>query len=1286
MARPPLEEFGFDLPLDEWVDRVRQAVLTPPLGFISRPSEDAAATLEVDRERGGIRHGGSLELTISLPTAAITAADSLPKQIGAYRILREIGRGGMGVVYEAEQPRPQRTVALKVMRPGITGTSALRRFELEAHVLGRLQHPGIAQIYEAGVAQSIDGLQPFFAMEFIRGTTIHRFVAESKLGIRERLRMMAAVCDAVHYAHQRGVIHRDLKPGNILVDESGQPKILDFGVARAIDDDMQVTTAHTDVGHIIGTLQYMSPEQISADPSELDIRSDVFSLGVVTYELLTHRLPFDLRGKMIHEAARIIREEEPSRLSTTDRVLRGDIETIVAKAMSKDKALRYGSAAEFAEDIRRFLRDEPIVARPPSTAYQLRKFARRNRTLVGGAVAVFLALTGGLIASSTLYVQSEGRRQEAEDQRQRATENERRADAEAAAARTEANKALTIQGFLQDMLAAADPRRTRQSELTMREVLQAASLRLQDQFTDQPEVRAALERTIGEAYYGLMDFERAIVHLNASVSLYRALGQSTTADFADLLHTLGESYGYHGTGDGIPVMREAVTSQTRLHGESHPKTATAKQYLGFALFRGGLAVGGNETLFAEAEVLAAEALAALRQHADATEEQITRAWHLHTVIIGFMGREADAIETLQEVIRAYQQLFGAHPYTWDCIDDLAMFQVRAGQYAEAVETFEKLVNMGLEVFGDKDNKVAERFYQLGSVASRVGNLAEAEQAFLQSMDIWRRRGEAVSAGAIKTKVAHVNALNRAGHTDRARSMLQGAVFDVRGGAENSGIPSSLQIGAAVSLAEALIQNDDATVAEAILRELVAARATEYGVNDPATLEASYELGRILRQAGKPLEAAELFFRGWTVQQEALELTDRKTLMWMGYYAGCLHDAGQLSEAEEVYRQRYEIRADAGATEDLSYSAADLAYVLRDQQRLAEALPFAREAREIRARIRGKNSAKTVEAETLIVELLQSLGQYDEAFAIRRLRYEASVEAGRASTNEAYEYGKLLRESDRVEDAAEVFKAGWMALQTEDGASPPLALRWMIQYAACLSDLNRREELLGVRQAIGGVAIPTEGALAKGAFNVAVAARRLGLMEEAALVFHTGWQAHRFEDGSTPVQGLVWMGNYAAVLMDLGRVAEAEPLFRQAYEAYRLDDPRSPDTARAALDLSLALHKLGSTADALPLAIESLDIRRESSGPAEDALHDSLDWLAKLREELNEHAESELLRLELVGLLAGTNSAKQRAAIEALIRLYDSWHTAEPDQGHDRQSNEWRAELAAMPASAEPGAP
>ncbi|MHC5022881.1 MAG: serine/threonine-protein kinase, partial [Planctomycetota bacterium] len=434
--------------------------------------------------------GGILDDAVS-PSGVQSAP--IPERIGRFRILGQLGRGGMGVVYRAEQDEPRRLVAIKMVPAGLATPELRRRFEFETSVLALLQHPGIAQIHDVGAWDDGDGVRPFFVMELVEGVSLDSFIDEERPSIEVRLRLFVAICDAVHHAHQKGVIHRDLKPANILVTSGGAPKVLDFGVARATDADVRATL-HTTPGQLVGTVAYMSPEQVSASTDRLDTRSDVYALGVILYEMLTGRLPYELGDGTVLSAARVIEEVDPVPLTTTNRAFRGDLDTIVRKALRKRPEARYQSASDLGADVRRFLQHEPIVARPGTALYQMTRFARRHRGLVAG-----LALSGLLLVAGVVGIVWQASRVSAE-----------------AGVRRE------VASFLSEMLTSIDPFKTGGKPPTVREMLEDAAGQLDQRFGDAPLVRAELQTTVGSTFFNLGEFETAEHHLRAAVEGFAA--------------------------------------------------------------------------------------------------------------------------------------------------------------------------------------------------------------------------------------------------------------------------------------------------------------------------------------------------------------------------------------------------------------------------------------------------------------------------------------------------------------------------------------------------------------------------------------------------------------------------------------------------------------------------------------------------------------------------------------------------------------------------------------------
>lgn len=337
-------------------------------------------------------------------------------EIGGCKLVELIGVGGMGAVYRAHQENPRRDVAVKLLRGASLGEAGLRRFEAETRLLAHLQHPGIAKVYAAGVHQQGPLRLPYCTLELVEGgRSITSFAEQRNMGVRARIALFLQACDALQHAHERRVIHRDVKPDNLLVDAGGRVRVIDFGIARVLADEPG-GAALTRTGHLLGTPAYMSPEQVEGRSDELDTRADVYSLGVVLYQLLVGRLPIEVDNASLLEVSRRVLEQEPPRLSTLVASLRGDLDTIVAKALAKDPARRYASAGELAADLRRYLADEPIAARPATAIYQLQKFARRHRGLAAGAALALAALLVGASVAVWSAVQAFAARDEARQQ------------------------------------------------------------------------------------------------------------------------------------------------------------------------------------------------------------------------------------------------------------------------------------------------------------------------------------------------------------------------------------------------------------------------------------------------------------------------------------------------------------------------------------------------------------------------------------------------------------------------------------------------------------------------------------------------------------------------------------------------------------------------------------------------------------------------------------------------------------------------------------------------------
>ncbi|HRX85165.1 MAG TPA: serine/threonine-protein kinase [Phycisphaerae bacterium] len=830
-----------------------------------------------DNRLGDVRaalHEAVTPGTATSPGAGAPTNADVPVSVGRYRVLRAIGHGGMGVVYEAQQENPNRTVAVKVIRPGLGSPRTAQRFEQEAQVLGRLHHPGIAHIYEAGIAGVVlaSGVmveQPFFAMELVRGRPLHEHVARTSLGIPQRLELLARVCDAVQHAHDHGVIHRDLKPGNILVDDAGQPKILDFGVARLTDGDLQATTLHTDVGQIIGTLPYMSPEQVAAGARAPDVRCDVYALGVVLYEALSGQLPLDLRTRSMADAVRVIQTAEPSRLSTVNTLFRGDIETIVAKALEKDPQRRYASAGELAADLRRYLASEPIAARPPSSLYQFRKFARRNKPAVIGAIAVFAVLIAGAVATSIGMI--------------RARQAEALARTRLAEARSAWRESQAVNDFLSEVLSNADPAKTGGRDLPLSEMLERAAARIDDFSDGTPAVTSAIQQTIGRTYQQIGQYRKATEHFRAALAL-----------------------------------------RTQSFGEREERTLRSRYDLADNLF-----VSGD--IDEVAAMLDAEIPALRTEQPEHTELLGRQLYNLGRLRMR-QARYADAIAALEESADLLRSRGGPHPPGLGLtLNELGKAYSRGERYADAERILREAIDLQSAEYGPRSPHVAGVMNMLAVTLRRQRRLDEAEKLYREALDIQRRTHGLEHPLTLSTMINLGMLLAQRGSDAEAIALIREALPALR---KVHG-DDSFDVGTATGmLADALRREGDLAEAEAAARESVKTLQAAIGAH-PFTVRALSTLGQTQWDEKHYAEAAASFAAAAEMSAQTLGADHFATTDARMSQAAVLRDAGRQAEADAVFTavekqllaldRRFR---DAGDTRQMRSNAGSLAVLYR----------------------------------------------------------------------------------------------------------------------------------------------------------------------------------------------------------------------------------------------------------------------------------------------------------------------------------------------------------------------
>ena len=916
----------------------------PDAGDVTEHADDRTAARTI-AAAATLEHTPVLEATERPALRPITEGPGT--RIGPYKLREKIGEGGMGVVYLAEQEKPvRRTVALKIIKPGMDTEQVVARFEAERQALAIMDHPSIARVFDAGAT---DTGRPYFVMELVKGAPITDYCDTVHLTPKERLELFIPVCQAIQHAHQKGIIHRDIKPSNVLVtmqDGKAVPKIIDFGIAKATQQKLTERSLFTQHGMIMGTLEYMSPEQAEFSAMDVDTRTDVYALGVLLYELLTGSTPLErarLRQAGYVEILRRIREEEPPRPSTRlseskeslpsvaaqrrteparlTKQVRGELDWIVMKAIEKDRTRRYETANGFARDIERYLAGDPVEAGPPSASYRLRKYARKHRgaLVTAAAFATLLATAAAVSAWQAVRATVAERRAVAEAKRAKAAESQTaherdravaaesqtaherdRAVAAESTARDEAAKARAVNAFLtQDILTQARPANNAvEDNVTLLEVLDRAADRVGDRFRDQPQVEAELRGTIAATYDGLGSYAKAERHARAQLEIERRLHGGDSAQALKALGSVGHYLSDLGDSrDGVELLERVAAGLIRVLGPDHPDTLTTRTYLATAM-------------------------------RDA-------------------GRTKEAITLHEEVLKSAMSTLGPdHPKTLAVRSSLALSYKVAGRTNEAVALLEEVLKVNTSKLGPDHPRTLSAGTNLGTAyraAGRTNNaIALFEEVLKRSTS--KRGPDHPRTLTIRNNLAA--AYRAAGRTKEAIALYE-EVLKLQTSKLGPDHPNTLntQNGLAVAY-DATGRTKEAI---ALFEEVLRLQTSKLGPDHPQTLTTRNNLASAYRAAGRTNEAIARFEEAHKRSTSKLGPDRPQTLALRNNLAAAYDAAGQFDKSEPLYRDRLkQARKESGPKGWLTSTAlAVLGMNLLNQQKWAEAEPVLRECLAIR---------------------------------------------------------------------------------------------------------------------------------------------------------------------------------------------------------------------------------------------------------------------------------------------------------------------------------------------------
>jgi serine/threonine protein kinase/tetratricopeptide (TPR) repeat protein len=885
----------------------------------------------------------------------------------------------------AEQTQPvQRRVALKVIKPGMDSKQVVARFEAERQALALMDHVNIARVLDAGTYLGVRGQEsgvrthgseltpdscsltpdsgrPYFVMELVHGVPITQYCDDHRLTPRQRLELFVPVCHAVQHAHQKGVIHRDLKPSNILVtlyDGVAVPKVIDFGVAKATDQRLTERTLFTQFGTMVGTPEYMSPEQAETSALGVDTRSDIYALGVLLYELLTGSTPLGhqrFREAAYAEVLRIIKEEEPPRPSTRlsdsgkalasisaqrqmepvklTKLVRGELDWVVMKALEKDRTRRYATAQEFAADVQRYLTDEPVQACPPSAGYRLRKFVRRHKGPVTAGVALAALLVLGIVGTSVGLVRALRAEHTATQETARATAAEAQATEEVAIAKA-------VNDFLQnDLLAQAAPEKNaRAKKVTVEELLGRAAARIPGKFGQRPRVEAEIRQTIGDAYHALGDYPTAQLHLERAWDIgRRVLGEEhpCTLTFMNQLAIVYQAQEQFAKAESLIV--RVLDARRRLLGDEHPGTLVAMSNLA-VLYK-------DQRQFAKAEPLFIETLEKSRRVQGDEHRDTLILMNNLALLYQEQGQFARAEPLFVETLGLRRRALGEeHPDTLHTMNDLAGLYQARGQFALAEPLFVQVLDKNRHVFGEEHPRTLAAMTTLAMLYVAQGQYPKAEELYVRELEISRRVWGEEHPDTLRSMNNLATLYGKRGQIAKAEPLVV-EVLDVTRRVRGEDHPATLA--AMSNLAASYWSTNQLDRSVPLFEEVLKRRRAQLGPDHPSTLRTMANLGVNYRDAGRLPEGLALLERAWELARKrpgALASTFIPTTLAETY-----DRTGQYAKAEPLYRAVLETaRTHHGIASPPTADALDaLGRHLLKQQKSADAEPPLRECLAIR---------------------------------------------------------------------------------------------------------------------------------------------------------------------------------------------------------------------------------------------------------------------------------------------------------------------------------------------------